>query len=530
VIDSAAAMPLAVAEMLILATAGFSVYRRRGASVAESIAFGTLLPWMTLSFLYQVLFIIRLPSAAAIVETSLTIVALGVLFRERSALRRDTKAFLHFAAGRPVPVGFLLILLMVLFAQALMMPAPETEQEMLTRLLAPEPSPSGPASNQRTLAAVCTHPPAGPAHWNPAIVGLRFTGGRSASGMNLPGFFAYLSVVFGTYALARRYAWPATAFAVAVMVASMPRLVLLARSPGLELLPAAATLFALLSLYRTVESPNAADLGGFLIAAAFSISQVWMSRVSAMMLLPLGSVVLFRRHGIAIWLQTIRRQWLLICGALAVILLFSQVWWWVFERAAKPLSTPLETVVYNTDGIQGAGANVIRYLLQSLHIPPVVDTFFRWAFHFEPSRLMETLYFRLVDPLLGSAGAAVDFRLAANLQLPTAWFGPLGGLIVIPAVVYCTRRAPRRLKAVAVMLAGYFFLASLILAWLPQIARQFTLFYVCSGFCTAYFLPPWYFGPRFRGMLIGFSLALLAYGTVSGTPGLIPAALPVLFD
>lgn len=525
-IAHAAATSVAVAEILLLAIGGFVLYRRRGASVAESCAFGALLPWVTLSLLYQVLFIIGLPSPAGLLEAAVTLAALGLTVRERKTLRRGASAFRHFSSERPLAAGILFFLLIFLAARALVQSAPPVEQAVLDRLLAQQSSAVG--SSFGSLAALCADPPAGPPLWNPAIVGLRFSSGGTGSGINLPGFFAYLAIVFGTYALARRYAWPATAFAVSVMVASMPRLVLLSASPGLELLPAAAILFALLSLFRTVESPNAVDLGSFLVAAAFGISPAWMSRVAAALLLPLGAVVLFRRHGGAIWLGILRQRRLLIGGALAAVLVFSQLWWPAFDRGTATGPVAKTAVAFNPDGIQGAGANLLRYLLQSLHIPPPIDRLCRWAFSFEPTGMIEALYFRLAEPVLNNIGAAGDFRLAATLDRSTVWFGPLGGLVVLPAVLFCVRRAPRRLKAVAVMLTSYFFLTSLILAWTPQNAGQFTLFFICGGFCAAYFLPPWHFGPRARGLLLGFSLALLAYCSAAGTPALLAQARSLL--
>lgn len=519
-------LSLAVAEILTVAMAGFAGYRRRGASVAEACAFGLLLPWMTLSLLYQVAFILRLPILAVIGESAVVLAALGILFQQRNALRRDSQSFLRFVANRPASAGILLVLLVFLTVQALVQTAAPAEREALARLLTRDSAQAAPLTSLSELSA---DPPPGPVLWNAAIVGLRFAAGGSGPGTNLPGFSAYLAVVFCTYALARRYAWPATAFAVSILVASMPRLVVLAVSPGLELLPAAATLFALLSLYRLVESPNAPDLCGFLVAGAFGLSQVWMSRVGALLLLPLAAIVLFRRHGIAIWWRTIRRRWFLVSAALAIALVFSQLWWLVYPRMIESGPALPDPIIYNSDGIQGAGANLLRYLVQSLHIPGPVDAFCRWAFSFEPSRLIEGLYGRLVAPLLGNAGAAAPFRIDPTLQASTVWFGPLGGFLVVPAVVFCVRRAPRRLKAVAIMLIGYFFLTALILAWTPQGARQFTLFYACSGFCTAYFLPPWYFGPRTRGLLIGFSLTLLAYGCLAIAPGPLRAVFPTLF-
>ena len=105
---------------------------------------------------------------------------------------------------------------------------------------------------------------------------------------------------------------------------------------------------------------------------------------------------------------------------------------------------------------------------------------------------LEAFYDCSVIPFLGDSGTAQVFHLAWN---PGGMFsfGPAGFFLVLPALVYAVLKGPRRLKSVALGFFVYFYLASLILAWAPGNARFFEIFYVCSGFSIAFFLPPWRF-------------------------------------
>jgi hypothetical protein len=84
-------------------------------------------------------------------------------------------------------------------------------------------------------------------------------------------------------------------------------------------------------------------------------------------------------------------------------------------------------------------------------------------------------------------------------------------ILVGPAWLKALVRGPRRLKAVAVALAGYLYLASLLPAWQPGNGRLFMPFWCCAGFMVAFLLPPWRFTRSGRLGLQGISAALLLY-------------------
>ncbi len=247
-------------------------------------------------------------------------------------------------------------------------------------------------------------------------------------------------------------------------------------------------------------------------------------------MIPLSAVLLFRRHGFITWWNLLVSRLRLLPAALAALLLFSQLWLAVLNHARQGQwfgSTEFGPFLLNADGIQGALANLIRYVFSSAHFTRPFDVICSWAFGFTVSGTLQRLYEFLVAPVLGNFGAAAPFAIHWLPDERIAWFGPFGFLLVLPAVVYAAIRAPRRLKAIAVGLAGYFFLVVLVAAWCPDNVRFFTLFFVCSGFTLALFLPPWYISPAGRRRLQEIAVLLLLYASAFNL--LKPAVtLPVL--
>jgi hypothetical protein len=92
-----------------------------------------------------------------------------------------------------------------------------------------------------------------------------------------------------------------------------------------------------------------------------------------------------------------------------------------------------------------------------------------------------------------------------------SWFGPFGVFLIVPAVAYAMWRGPRRIKAVALAMVVYGYMVALVPAWSPGNAHFFTAFFVCGGFCVAFFLPPWRLTTMGKHVLQLLSIGLLVY-------------------
>ena len=247
------------------------------------------------------------------------------------------------------------------------------------------------------------------------------------------------------------------------------------------------------------------------------ISKATLQLTFPLVLVPLAGLLLFRRHGMMTW-------WHLVAARPSILLLFSipalifspllPLVHRLVSNGSSDGARILSTMVYNNDGLQGTAANAIRYLLQSIDLTPPVDNLLKWAMGFSVSGLLQRVYETLVAPVFDGRGAAAVFQIAWGADERFSWFGPFGFVLILPAVVYAVRRAPRRLKAVAVALVGYFFLVALIPAWRPENVRYFDVFFLCGSVCTAFFLPPWRLSRKGRRILMTIGAGLLVYAAV----------------
>lgn len=330
------------------------------------------------------------------------------------------------------------------------------------------------------------------------------------------GFFSYLaflSIGFSTYSLARRHAWPETAIVVTMIVLSLPRVVYLSISPGIELLSCAMGLFGILCLYRTIEKPAMENLLFLLSAITVGLcGRLYMVCFSSLLVL-LCCLSLYRRHGGAIWIDLIKsNRWSLF--VLIFVIFLTAFAMMPVQGPVSDASLPVvSSEPFNEDGIQGTAANGIRYLVTFLNPGQPLDTLFEFFLDRSFPYILEDIYTHYALDWTGNLGLVEPFRMSPAPELTGGgmWFGPLGTLLILPAILYALLRGSRRLKGIGLSLMGYCFLVSLVFAWTPTNAKYFSLFFVCGGFTTSYLLPPWRLTRKGRILLIATCLVLMIY-------------------
>ena len=505
---------IATCEVVILCLGGFALFRHWGNSLSEAFAYALITPLMLLSALFQLTFITGVPPLTVGAEVLAILLAAVTIYRLRATFLEGLKAGRTFIVANPVSCSFALLLGIYLILTGFVLPPESGHWPGLATVLYLQKSGSVTAllSAAPPEATVGALPPL-----NVTILSHLYLRFHTDLGIGLFGFMAYLSIGFSTYALARRYAWPPSAFTVALMVVAMPRVVLLATTPGLELLPAAAALFCLLAVYRAIEHPNRRDLFLMMCALLFTVSGSAMDAAFPAVMLPLAALLLFRRHGFITWWNLLASRIWVLPIALAVLLLYSQLWLAALNMAHQDrwfATAGTAALQFNADGIQGALANLVRYGFSSAHFTRPFDMICDWMLGFTVSGALQRFYEFVLAPLLGNLGATGPFAIHWLPDERFSWFGPFGFLLVLPAVGYAAIRAPRRLKAIAVGLVGYFFLVVLVAAWCLENVRFFTLFFICGGFTLALFLPPWYVSPAGRRRLQEIAIVLVLYASV----------------
>lgn len=326
------------------------------------------------------------------------------------------------------------------------------------------------------------------------------------------GVAAYVAISFGVYAVARRYAWPRTAVTVALIVVSMPRLMPATMGEGTEIIHAATALFCLLTVHRSVESPNPGDLTLLVWGLLFGLSHQPMTPEFQAIFAALAALLLFRRHGVMTWRAILRGRSGSVAAVLGVAVLFSQIGTLILSRIGCGLWSPaLPASFYNIDGLAGAMVNLARYALEAAHFTAPVDRLMHWLFGFSWHELLVWMQGVFIPEAARRLGAAVPFVLPPVPDVAAAWFGIQGFLLIIPTLIYSAVRGHRRIKALAVALLGYGYVIALAVSWRPGNAGHFTPVFVCGGVCLALVLPPWRITSRGRRWIQWLCAAMLVH-------------------
>ncbi len=471
------------AEVFCLCAAAFFLFRMNDNTFAESASYAIITVFMLLSFIHQISFITGISIISTGMEAFFLIASFILIFRHRSCIFSIFSILKNFRSANPISFTFLGLSLLYMAIHALL-PLPKEFQNELYNIALYE------KNGFFTLGAASEFPAFLPV--NHLILFNTFLRFDSNAGAGIFCFLAYLSIGFSTYALARRYSWQTTAFTTTILVMSMPRLVVQAIYPGTQIISVAVALFCILAIYRSVELATFTDLILLILGLFFCISENISSMIFAPILFALSCVVLFRRHGIIAWKSILgKNRYALFAIVPAVI--FSQSWLFLsnhFNKSSWPGT--FSTIPFNPDGIQGALANFVRYIFESFNFAAPIEIFFESIFKWSMTQNLQSLYDFYLKPFFGESGAVQVFHLT---WMPNEMFsfGPVGFFLVFPALLYAMLKGPRRLKSVAIAFFVYFYLASLIMAWAPGNAKFFEIFYVCSGFSIAFFLPPWRF-------------------------------------
>ena len=329
---------------------------------------------------------------------------------------------------------------------------------------------------------------------------------------------AYLTIGFGSYALARRYAWPSMAVTVTLLIVSMTRLVHQSLSVNSELLPAAAALTVILALYRAVERLHYADVMMLASALAFSVSGGRLCYLMPAVLAALSLVVLGRRHSIRLLAAGAASRIRTAMVSVAIVGVFSQAWIVSANLAAGRAwigAAQSDQVIFNSDALSGTVANLARYALLTIDLPEFIDRVCQWSLGFSLLGVLRTFYQWTVAATLDGRGAAAAFDLSWTAPYKLVWFGPAGFFLVMPSLFIAVMRGPRRLKSTALAMLVYWALIALIVAWRPGNAHLMTPFFVCSGFFMAFALPPWRLGRNGRLLLQILGIMIMAHAILA---------------
>ncbi len=498
-------LSLALLAELFVCLASFHRLQEPEAGVAEALVRALALTLAGLGLVVQLLFLLGLARFPWLLDAAVAGLAAFSLRRGQRRVFADMKSAFLANARRPLAwvlgaafgvLGFLVWTVAPANWDSMTYNLARVLVMMRENTLAPE--------HGSTFRQVAFSPGFDLLHW----FFLRYGLDRGIAVFSL---LAYLLVVAGSYVLARRRGDAAFAWRVAFVVASLKLLVLEASSTKNDLGAAAMAVACLCGAARLLARPGLSGLLFLAVCAGFGLSTKSHFALFGAPLLALFAWT--DRAALARLLARSARAAPLRlaagAGLTAAILCLSLSSQWInLARFGDPFGPRSEVARHrNADGLAGAGANLVRYGLDALDAPG------RWWFAARGD---------LHERLFGSGGAAghgpgasmpfhAHYALGNQFQEDAAWFGPLGGLLVLPCVLLALfRREDRLARLTAAALLIFLLAVCATITWFSYNNRFLTLFFAASAPCLAAARGLWHDRTWPRRLVLALAGATLA--------------------
>ncbi|WP_017661204.1 ArnT family glycosyltransferase [Baaleninema simplex] len=475
---------LSIFEVLILVVGGFLTIDCPKRRISESLSLGIGLSFIILSFSFQVAFFLGIPKASFVLEILAIAASIYLILKKDIKSKIDSvstflnKNRLFFVLGS-IPCIYLGLTSTIF---------PPLDLDVLTyhlpRVWIFE------FENSLFLDNVCKF------HHAVFPVGsdilphlfLRF---KTDYAVSLFSFLAYLSIILGNYAIARKFASEKISLAVAAIVASLPQLVFQSIIAKNNIFTASAGIFCILAIDRLLENPTSRNLFILLLGLMFGISSKTTFFAFLFPFIIFFGYLLIKKYRLKFWIKIVRVNWRWWIAGSIPLFVMSQIWLFAYNQMTwEGWSGPTGFVEFhkNQDGAIGGLANLIRYSFQSIDLLSPTDSIFKAVFHISPIEILQSIYDRIFYPLLGDAGLQKnsEFKIDWVPHQAKSGFGPLGLLLVIPSIFYSLFRGSRFVKQLALTLLSFLLIFCFASSWSLYKIRMIVLFFACSGGCIAY--------------------------------------------
>ena len=303
-------------------------------------------------------------------------------------------------------------------------------------------------------------------------------------------FIAYLSILLGNYALARKYVSERLAIAIMLAIASLPQLIFQGWIAKNNIFTASATIFCLLILDRLFQSPTSANLFLLILGILFGIGAKTTFLAIALPLTLLYGIPLIKTYGFRIWLQEINKNSLFWLASLVPFFVMSQLWLFIHNHQAwGTWSGPRGFVDFhkNQEGIQGGLANLVRFILEFVDSTPIPPDLVNSIFDVSIFAHIEKIYYQFLYPLLGDAGLqrGETFHFVLTPHQAFAGFGILGLILILPSLLISLWTRPKFSKRLAGTLISFFLIFCLTSTWSQYKMRMLSPLFAASGACVA---------------------------------------------
>lgn len=480
---------LFIIEIFILCCGGMIFAHSPSRSIAESLSLGIFLTLILISLIFQTAFLLEIPNLAVIAEVVITLLTIRYLVNNRFLFTKAVYSIWQFILEHKIVTGIVAICWVYLFCLVAIIP-PNNWDSMaynLSRIFLFQAENSLFLENftniRQTMFVVGAD-----------ILNYGFLRLNNDYGVGIFSWLAYISVGLGTYGLARRFADPQVSIATTLTIVSLTEFCFQATSTKNDIFTAASALFCFIVTDRLLAKPNVRDLAILLLGIAFGFS----AKTTFLGFLAPFSLCFIILALIKIGWKTLYKMivhnWLYFIVLTAPIIIISQIWLFLNNAASTGDPTGGETIeIVRNGGIIGGIANLVRYFFQSIHLFPL-DYIARGRLGIDLGEYLVSIYDRLFFPIFGNSAMGYvynDFYSFEVKSLPHedfAWYGPLGFMIVIPAILWSVIKGNYWLKAQSFCLISFIVIVSFKLYWTPWSNRYVVLFFVASGACVAFFL------------------------------------------
>ena len=523
---------ITLSELALLILGAMLMLHRWEYSFAHACSMAIVVTLLALSLTFQITFLLGIPGLSFMVEGVFAMGAIVMIFINLHRLVDICTSLLRFMHYRKVMSILVVICIVYLGLQAVLLPEGnyDSMRYNLTRVLLFQQEHSMFLTNI-TEYHQAVLPVGGD------ILSHLFLRYYTDYGLATISLLAYVSIVFGAYALARCYASSYVAWTVMLIVMSLPLLVRQATGTKPDILITSVVVLCLLCAERLLRRPNLCDGLLLILGLSFGVS---IKTTFIAFLIPfalLFTCLFLMKHGMWAILGFFKRRWLPIILVVPLVLVFSQFWLFLHNLIYwGHWAGPIEFVNFhrNQDGLGGTVANLIRYGVQSLHLMTPTDVLSEWLSGVKISDLLERVYELVLYPLIGDYGAAWSHNIVPFVLSDWswgdgengAWFGPLGFLFIIPALFYAMMRGSSYVRMTGVVLVVYAVILSWQIAWMPWNGRFFGPVFVGGAGCLGFLLARWQTVLRLQALRI-VALSILVYCCIFNQAKLLVGADPL---
>ncbi|OAB59814.1 hypothetical protein AY600_18480 [Phormidium willei BDU 130791] len=476
---------ISLLELLLICLGGVLIVHSPDRRLSESLALGIHLGLIALSFSFQFSFLLGVPQLSFFWESLLVILSVWLIFRQkntlkvaRAALIRLGKKYRLLFIFSGIPIAYLGLKALVIAQQS-----HDVVGYGLSRVWI--------FQQQKTLLLdkVCqVHQAIFPVGTD--ILAHLFLRWNTDWGAGFFNFLAYLSILLGNYALARKYVSEKLAIAITLAIASLPQIMFQGWIAKNNIFTASATIFCLLILDRLFTSPTSANLFLLILGLFFGVAAKTTFLAIALPLLILYGIPLIQKYGLKIWIREIRKNWRFWLAGTVPLLVMSQLWLFIHNDQAWGMwSGPRFFVEFhkNQNGLRGGLANLVRFILEFIDSTPLPRD---WVDNrFDPSIFahIEQAYYQFLYPVFGEAGLQPGERFGFAL-IPfqaVAGFGLLGLILILPSILISLWTPPKFSKRLAGTLISFLLIFCLTSTWSQYKIRMLSPLFAASGACIA---------------------------------------------